>query len=51
MKVGMVPTWTGKMGKPGKTENHFPVSEISGNLNRLENSGNSKGNIGKVREF
>ena len=28
----MVPTWTGKMGKPGKKGKLFPVREKSGNF-------------------
>ena len=37
----MVPTRTGKTGKPGKTGGHFPVREISGNFAKT----------GKVREL
>ena len=37
----MVPTWTGKTGKPRKMRKLFPVREKSGNFEQT----------GKVREF
>ena len=37
----MVPTWTGKTGKPGKMRKLFPVREKLGNFEQT----------GKVREF
>ena len=47
-----VPTRTGKTGKPGKMGRHFPVREKSqGILNRLEKSGKTTQNTGKLRKF
>ena len=47
----MVPTGTGNQGKPEKMGRHFPVREKSGNLSRLEKSGNFAQNTGKTGKF
>ena len=50
-----VPTRTGKPGKPGKMERHFPVREKSGNFEQTgkvrEKSGKTTQNTGKIRKF
>ena len=52
----MVPTGTGKQGKPGKMGRHFPAREKSGNF--TQNTGKIRKqlywkieNTGKVREI
>ena len=51
--LGRVPTRTGKPGKPGKMERHFPVREKSGNFEQTrkvrEKSGKTTQNTGKLR--
>ena len=47
--IARVPTRTGKTGKPGKMGRHFQVIEKSGILNRLEKSGKTMQNTGKLR--
>ena len=53
--VTRVPTRTGKTGKPGKMERHFPVREKSGNFEQTgkvrEKSGKTTQNTGKLRKF
>ena len=42
---------TGKTGKHEKMGRHFPVGKSQGILNRLEKSGKTTQNTGKLREF
>ena len=53
--LNRVPTRTGKPGKPGKMERHFPVREKSGNFEQTgkvrEKSGKNTQNAGKLRKF
>ena len=46
----MVPTGTGKQGKPGKWEGIFQSGKSQGILSRLEKSGNFTQNTGKIRK-
>ena len=46
----MVPTWTGKQGKPGKMGRHFQSRKSQGILSRLEKSGDFPQNTGKIRK-
>ena len=46
----MVPTGTGKQGKPGKIGRHFPVGESQGILLRLEKSGKRQVILLKILE-
>ena len=46
-----VPTRTGKTGKPGKWEGIFQSGKSQGILNRLEKSGKTTQNTGKLRKF